>query len=96
MNPVNEWVGTYLERALEPLIRPGFLRVVYGGWETGQYLVNHAGIDSAGQNHHCASESATRKLLAQKSHQPLFGKRGVDVEWRLATMITDAELHDGN
>ena len=38
MNPVNEWVGPYLERALEPLIRPGFLRVVYGGWEVGQYL----------------------------------------------------------
>ena len=46
MNPVNEWVGPYVERALEPLIRPGFLRVVYGGWEVGQYLVNHDGIDS--------------------------------------------------
>ena len=28
MNPVNEWVGPYLERALDPLIKPGFLRVV--------------------------------------------------------------------
>ena len=31
MNPVNEYLGPYLERALEPLIARGYLRIVYGG-----------------------------------------------------------------
>ena len=39
MNPVNEWVGPYLERALAPLIDRGYLRIVYGGAEVGSYLL---------------------------------------------------------
>ncbi len=38
MNPVNEWVGPSLERALSPLIDAGFLRIVYGGGDLGKYL----------------------------------------------------------
>lgn len=45
MNPVNEWAGPILERALGPLVERGFLRIVYGGGDVGQYLVEHAGID---------------------------------------------------
>ncbi len=41
MNPVNEWVGPYLERALAPLISRGYLRIVYGGADEGKYLVEH-------------------------------------------------------
>lgn len=44
MNPVNEWVGPILERCLEPLITPGYLRVVYGGVDEGKYLVQHEAI----------------------------------------------------
>ena len=33
------------ERALAPLIEPGFLRIVRGGGEVGAYLTAHAGID---------------------------------------------------
>jgi acyl-CoA reductase-like NAD-dependent aldehyde dehydrogenase len=45
MNPVNEWSGPFIEKALAPLIERGFLRVVYGGADVGKYLVYHQGID---------------------------------------------------
>lgn len=45
MNPVNEWSGPIVERALSPLIRRGFLRVVYGGVEVGKYVCSHDGFD---------------------------------------------------
>jgi aldehyde dehydrogenase (NAD(P)+) len=45
MNPVNEYVGPYLERGLEPLIVNGFLRVVYGGGGEGAHLVEHPAVD---------------------------------------------------
>ncbi len=46
MNPVNEYVGTFLEQAFEPLITDGFLQIVYGGSDLGRYLCQHPGIDS--------------------------------------------------
>ena len=45
MNPVNEYLGPFLERALGPLIQNGYLRVVYGGGEEGAQLVHHPGVD---------------------------------------------------
>ncbi len=45
MNPVNEWVGPFLERALAPLIEKNFLRIVYGGGEEGEYLCRHRDVD---------------------------------------------------
>jgi aldehyde dehydrogenase (NAD(P)+) len=45
MNPVNEWVGPYLERALAPLIDRGYLRIVYGGADVGQYITYHPMVD---------------------------------------------------
>jgi acyl-CoA reductase-like NAD-dependent aldehyde dehydrogenase len=45
MSPVNQWVGPYLERAFDPLISRGFLRIAYGGGEVGRHLVGHPGID---------------------------------------------------
>jgi acyl-CoA reductase-like NAD-dependent aldehyde dehydrogenase len=41
MNPVNEMLGPYLAHALEPLVRRGFLRIVYGGAKVGQHIVDH-------------------------------------------------------
>jgi hypothetical protein len=46
MNPVNEYLGPIFERAFEPLIRHGFLRIVYGGAEQGAYLTRHEGVDT--------------------------------------------------
>jgi acyl-CoA reductase-like NAD-dependent aldehyde dehydrogenase len=45
MNPVNEWAGPILERALAPLVDAGYLRIVYGGADVGQYLVEHPSVD---------------------------------------------------
>jgi acyl-CoA reductase-like NAD-dependent aldehyde dehydrogenase len=45
MNPVNEYVGPYLERALAPLVQNGFLRVVYGGGGEGARLIAHPAVD---------------------------------------------------
>jgi len=59
MNPVNEWVGPFLERALAPLVERGFLRVVYGGGQAGKYLVEHAGIDDV----HITGSDKTHDLI---------------------------------
>ncbi|MCC5947949.1 MAG: aldehyde dehydrogenase family protein [Nitriliruptoraceae bacterium] len=45
MNPVNEHLGPHIAAAFEPLVRAGFLRVVYGGAEVGAYLTDHPRID---------------------------------------------------
>jgi aldehyde dehydrogenase (NAD(P)+) len=44
MNPVNEYVGPFLERAFAPLVERGYLAVVYGGGDVGAYLCQHPAI----------------------------------------------------
>lgn len=41
MNPVNEYMGPILAKALHPLIEAGFVDFVYGKSEQGKYLVDH-------------------------------------------------------
>ena len=43
MNPVNAYLGPFLEEAFADPIRQGFLAVVYGGPQEGAYLANHRG-----------------------------------------------------
>jgi aldehyde dehydrogenase (NAD(P)+) len=45
MNPVNAYLGPFLERAYADAIRVGYLAVVYGGAQEGAYLAGHAGVD---------------------------------------------------
>jgi aldehyde dehydrogenase (NAD(P)+) len=45
MNPVNEYLGPFFERAFAPLIERGHLAIVYGGAEVGGYLCGHSDID---------------------------------------------------
>ena len=45
MNPVNAYLGPYLERAFADAVRRGYLAIVYGGAEEGSYLATHAGVD---------------------------------------------------
>ena len=45
MNPVNDYLGPILERALEPLVREGYVAFAYGGPDVGKYLCAHDGID---------------------------------------------------
>jgi aldehyde dehydrogenase (NAD(P)+) len=45
MNPVNAYVGPFLEDAFAEPIRQGFLAVVYGGSAEGTYLSHHRDVD---------------------------------------------------
>ena len=45
MNPVNAYLGPYIEEAFAESIKQKFLAVVYGGAEEGRYLVYHQDID---------------------------------------------------
>lgn len=46
MNPVNAYLMEFLTPALAPLIARGVLRIVSGDAAVGQYLCNHAGVDT--------------------------------------------------
>ncbi len=71
LNPVNEWVGPLLERALQPLIDQRALRVVYGGADVGSYLTTHPRIDWV----HLTGSAATHDSL-------LWGPPGEDHDRR--------------
>jgi aldehyde dehydrogenase family protein len=45
MNPVNAYLGPFLEEAFADAIQQGFLAIVYGGAEEGSYLANHRDVD---------------------------------------------------
>src|SRR5580704_497459 len=45
MNPVNESLGPVFERAYQPLIDAGYLRIIYGGAEVGAAAVSHELVD---------------------------------------------------
>jgi aldehyde dehydrogenase (NAD(P)+) len=46
VNPVNAYIGPFIEQAFHEAIARGFLAVAYGGAEEGAYLVRHPGIDA--------------------------------------------------
>jgi len=73
MNPVNEWVGQYLERALTPLIARGYLRIVYGGADEGKYLVNHPAVDDI----HITGSDRTHEMI-------VWGPPGAERDRRMA------------
>ena len=45
MNPVNEYLGEFIEEAFAEFIELGFLEVVYGGGDVGAYLCQHELVD---------------------------------------------------
>ncbi|HEY3594792.1 MAG TPA: aldehyde dehydrogenase family protein, partial [Polyangiaceae bacterium] len=59
MNPVNDWVGPFLEQGLAALIGDGYLRVVYGGAEVGEYLCGHPSVDDI----HITGSNRTHDLI---------------------------------
>lgn len=71
MNPVNAYLGLYLERAYADAIRNGYLAVVYGGAEEGAYLVRHAGVDEI----HITGSDRTYDLM-------VWGPAGAERETR--------------
>lgn len=81
MNPVNDYLGAFFEQAFEPLIRDGFLSIVYGDAKLGAYLCQHSGIDTVhmtGSHHtHDAIVWGTSPVEQQHRrahHDPLLKK----------------------
>jgi aldehyde dehydrogenase (NAD(P)+) len=81
VNPVNEWVGPHLERALAPLLARGYLRIVYGGAQAGRALVEHPLVDDL----HITGSDRTHDLIVwgppgpererrKAEHDPLLKK----------------------
>jgi aldehyde dehydrogenase (NAD(P)+) len=71
MNPVNAYLGPYLERAFRSAVEKGFFAVVYGGAEEGAYLINHPQIDQV----HITGSDKTHDLI-------VWGPPGPDREAR--------------
>jgi acyl-CoA reductase-like NAD-dependent aldehyde dehydrogenase len=46
LNPVNDYLGTFLEQALAPLQEAGYLVTVYGDADLGKFLCQHPLIDT--------------------------------------------------
>jgi aldehyde dehydrogenase (NAD(P)+) len=45
MNPVNDYLGPFIERIMAPLVEAGYVRFAYGGADVGEYLASHPGVD---------------------------------------------------
>jgi aldehyde dehydrogenase (NAD(P)+) len=84
MNPVNEWLGPYLEQALLPLTERGYLRIVYGGGDAGAHLVEHAGVDDI----HITGSDKTHDLIVWGAPGAERERRRAAGEPRLAKTIS--------
>ena len=73
MNPVNAYLGPFIEEAFAEPIERGFLAVAYGGAAEGGYLARHPGIDEI----HLTGSDATYDTL-------VWGPAGPEREARKA------------
>ena len=87
MNPVNAYLGPFLEEAFVDAIARGFLAVVYGGAEEGAYVVSHPGIDEV----HLTGSDATYDAIVWGPAGPERDARKAAGRPMLAKPIT-AEL----
>lgn len=67
MNPVNAYIGPFIEEAFAEPIRRGSLVVVYGGAQEGGYLTGHPGIDEV---HVTGSEKTHDAIVWGSSERP--------------------------
>jgi aldehyde dehydrogenase (NAD(P)+) len=45
MNPINDYLGPFLEEIFKQFVDAGFLRFAYGSEDVGKYLTQHAGVE---------------------------------------------------
>jgi len=83
-NPVNEWVGPFVEQALAPLVSRGYLRVVYGGAEVGSALVYHPAVDDV----HITGSDRTHDLIVWGPPGPERERRKAEHDPLLRVPIT--------
>lgn len=72
LNPVNEWVGPMLERALAGFIEGGFLSIAYGGADVGRFLVDHPWVDAI---HLTGSDKAHDSIVFGTGEEGALRKR---------------------
>jgi hypothetical protein len=77
MSPVNDYLGPILERALQPLIEGGYLRLLYGGPEVGKALCAHPMVDEI----HITGSDRTHDAIVfgDRSDSPERKRRGEPV-----------------
>jgi len=73
MNPVNAYLGPYLEQAYRESIERGFLAFVYGGMEEGAYIAQHPAVEEV----HLTGSDKTYEAL-------VWGPPGLERERRKA------------
>jgi len=81
MNPVNDYLGPFIEEAFAPLVSRGFVQLSYGGVVAGEYLCAHPGIDEI----HITGSSTTHDAIVfgvgpegadrKKAMNPMTSKR---------------------
>ena len=59
LNPVNEYLGPFIEEAFAELIEAGFLRLAHGAAAVGSYLCHHDGVDEV----HITGSERTHDLI---------------------------------
>lgn len=84
MNPLNAYLGPFLEEAFADAIRRDFLAVAYGGAEEGGYLARHPAVDEV----HLTGSDRTFDALVWGAPDPERSTAGIPV---LAKPVT-AEL----
>ncbi len=73
MNPVNAYLGPFIEEAFKSAIEQNFLAVVYGGAEVGRHLVYHPKIDEV---HLTGSDKTYEQIV--------WGNNGAEADERRA------------
>ena len=84
INPVNEWVGPFVEQGLAPLVDAGVLRVVYGDADVGRHLAGHPGIDAV----HLTGSARTHDALVWGPPGPEQDRRRAEGDPVLRVPIT--------
>jgi aldehyde dehydrogenase (NAD(P)+) len=74
LNPVNQYLGPFLEEIFAPLCERGFVRFVYGGADVGGFLCSHRAIEEI----HVTGSEATFESIAsgEGRGKPLTGELG--------------------
>lgn len=72
-NPVNAYLRPFLERAFDPFVQAGFVRIAEGGAEAGAYLCAHPLVDAV---HVTGSERTYETILREAAGKPVTGELG--------------------
>ena len=81
LNPVNDYLGPYIEEWFSPLFEENVLQIAYGGGDVGAYLCQHEGIDEI----HITGSERTHDIIVfgtgeegrkrKEANTPLLNKR---------------------